>query len=110
LWAVLSKGLDILDFDYAEMRLFLNEKQNSTSWSWSRSSHQPELQESGLFKLELPLQCKEGKSFGELWLIKDLRRSLLTHYTLTRVEHLRRAVLRCLLSWQPNQHHPGPRI
>ena len=46
-----------------------------------------------LMKLELPLIDNENKMLGTLWLIKDLRRDTISHYTLRRVEHLRRTVI-----------------
>jgi len=45
-----------------------------------------------LLKLELPLVAQGRAAMGSLWLIKDLRRSTLSHYTLRRVEHLRRTI------------------
>jgi hypothetical protein len=48
-----------------------------------------------LFKLELPLQVGRNHA-GEIWLIKDLDRSPIHHYTLTRLEHLRRSISRSL--------------
>lgn len=48
-----------------------------------------------LFKLELPLES-ESQHLGELWVIKDLSRSPINHYTLTRIEHLRRSISRAL--------------
>ena len=46
-----------------------------------------------LFKLELPLSYNENKNFGTLWLVKDLQRDAISHYTLRRVEHLRRTLV-----------------
>jgi UDP-GlcNAc:undecaprenyl-phosphate GlcNAc-1-phosphate transferase len=47
-------------------------------------------------KLELPLIDNGNKMLGTLWLIKDLRRDTISHYTLRRVEHLRRTVIETL--------------
>ncbi len=49
-----------------------------------------------LLKLELPLIDNGNKMLGTLWLIKDLRRDTISHYTLRRVEHLRRTVIETL--------------
>jgi UDP-GlcNAc:undecaprenyl-phosphate GlcNAc-1-phosphate transferase len=46
-----------------------------------------------LLKLELPLIDNENKMLGTLWLIKDLNTDAISHYTLRRVEHLRRTVI-----------------
>jgi UDP-GlcNAc:undecaprenyl-phosphate GlcNAc-1-phosphate transferase len=50
-----------------------------------------------LFKLELPLidNCVHS-SFGTLWLEKSIRQDAISHYTLRRVEHLRRSMIRFL--------------
>jgi len=49
-----------------------------------------------LLKLELPLLAENKKNYGTLWLIKDLKRDPISHYTLRRVEHLRRTVIETL--------------
>jgi UDP-GlcNAc:undecaprenyl-phosphate/decaprenyl-phosphate GlcNAc-1-phosphate transferase len=49
-----------------------------------------------LLKLELPLLNDRNDNLGILWLIKDLKRNSFSHYTLRRVEHLRRSVTRTL--------------
>ena len=46
-----------------------------------------------LLKLELPLIDNGNKMLGTLWLIKDLNSDAISHYTLRRVEHLRRTVI-----------------
>ncbi|MGM0611732.1 MAG: MraY family glycosyltransferase [Thermodesulfobacteriota bacterium] len=100
LWQVISDGLEMLDFDYGEMRLDGKVAEDNVYFTWIHQNKEMDLSADGLFKLELPLQCREEESFGNLWLVKDLERSSLTHYTLTRIEHMRRAILRCLLSWK----------
>ena len=49
-----------------------------------------------LLKLELPLLAENNKNYGTLWLIKDLKRDPISHYTLRRVENLRRTVIATL--------------
>ena len=50
--------------------------------------------EDPLLKLELPLVDATGKrAIGVLWLVKDLKRDQITHYTFRRVEHLRRTIV-----------------
>jgi len=46
-----------------------------------------------LMKLELPLIDNGNEMLGTLWLIKDLNADAISHYTLRRVEHLRRTVI-----------------
>jgi UDP-GlcNAc:undecaprenyl-phosphate GlcNAc-1-phosphate transferase len=47
----------------------------------------------GLIRIELPLEGSEARQFGCLVLIKDTRLGNLSHYSLKRVEHLRRSVV-----------------
>jgi len=49
-----------------------------------------------LLILELPLLAEENQTFGTLWLIKDLKRDSINHYTLRRVEHPRRTLITAL--------------
>jgi len=37
--------------------------------------------------MELPLIDETGQSLGTIWLIKDLCRDAISHYTLRRVAH-----------------------
>ncbi len=54
-----------------------------------------------LLKLELPLVDATGeRAIGVLWLVKDLRRDQISHYTLRRVEHLRRTMIGVLTKLQ----------
>ncbi len=49
-----------------------------------------------LLKLELPLLDDRNNNLGMLWLVKDLKRNSVSHYTLRRIEHLRRSVTQTL--------------
>ena len=62
-----------------------------------------------LFKLELPLQLQDNH-VGELWVIKDIKHEPINHYTLTRIEHMRRSISRFLIRMQRSEdtHPPGP--
>ncbi|MBM9538633.1 hypothetical protein [Desulfobulbus alkaliphilus] len=51
-------------------------------------------------KLELPLMDEEGHNQGTLWLIKDLGKNPISHYTLRRIEHLRRTMVQTLVKLQ----------
>ena len=68
---------------------------NITLWGWSREGFDryKDFVKDCLMKLELPLINGENKNFGTLWIIKDLRRDSISHYTLRRVEHLRRSLI-----------------
>jgi len=65
---------------------------------WAREGFDRENDVTGesLLKLELPLLAEENKTYGTLWLIKDLKRDSISHYTLRRVEHLRRTLITTL--------------
>ncbi len=65
-------------------------------WTQNGFASKKDKCEACLLKLELPLLDDENKSLGTLWLIKDLRRSLFGHYTLRRIEHLRRTMTHTL--------------
>ncbi|MCP4601423.1 MAG: undecaprenyl/decaprenyl-phosphate alpha-N-acetylglucosaminyl 1-phosphate transferase [Proteobacteria bacterium] len=121
LWRHICGMTDWLDFDLAEMDLRDPERawgeetdsKDSRSgegpacignpsvgrrWVWIRDGFERNEDpcKEYLFKLELPLLVNGGKYRGALWLVKDLRRGSISHYTLRRVEHMRRSVTRTL--------------
>jgi UDP-GlcNAc:undecaprenyl-phosphate/decaprenyl-phosphate GlcNAc-1-phosphate transferase len=65
-------------------------------WTYNGFDSNDYLSQPCMFKLELPLQDEQYNDLGKLWLVKDLKRSPFSHYTLKRVEHLRRSVTRNL--------------
>jgi UDP-GlcNAc:undecaprenyl-phosphate GlcNAc-1-phosphate transferase len=98
LWQNITTAFKMLEFDMAE--LHLNSKNPSKfelqkEWAWMRDGFDEinDIRKECLFKLELPLLDTEKKKFGTLWLIKDLERDAISHYTLRRVEHLRRTLV-----------------
>ena len=103
LWDAVCKAAGELEMDFAEMRLHpelradLHNMDNSQCFRWSRDGFDvhSEAGKANLFKLELPLQVDRTHT-GEIWLLKDLDRSPIHHYTLTRLEHLRRSISRAL--------------
>jgi len=62
---------------------------------WTRDGFDSsnDIYKESLLKLELPLIDNGNKMLGTLWLIKDLNTDSISHYTLRRVEHLRRTVI-----------------
>jgi UDP-GlcNAc:undecaprenyl-phosphate GlcNAc-1-phosphate transferase len=52
--------------------------------------------EEHLLKLELPLMNHQGETLGRLWLVKDLKEDSIGHYSLKRLEHLRRGIIHAL--------------
>lgn len=95
----MCQGFERLGFDLTGMPLKqMLEMKNQTAendmiWTRENFDKDHDVCRECLMKMELPLIDKNGQSFGELWLLKDLKRSAITHYTLRRVEHLRRTVL-----------------
>jgi UDP-GlcNAc:undecaprenyl-phosphate GlcNAc-1-phosphate transferase len=101
LWKNMTLALKMLEFDLAE--LHLNSKnsidtkvQKQLVWTRDGFDRSNDICKECLLKLELPLMNSKGKNFGTLWLIKDLQRDTISHYTLRRVEHLRRTVVATL--------------
>ena len=118
LWKNVCRGLEKLKFDFAEMRLFFldgmprsagdRDQQPNTqprpSWdfSWKRNGFEcrEQICDNCLFKMELPLVAMSPfRNFGSFWLVKDLAQDPISHYTLRRVEHLRRSVVEKLVSY-----------
>ena len=103
LWSAICRAARELDMDFAEMRLtpdFGRGDRDSGAhecFRWSRDGFDVDdaAAKANLFKLELPLQVERIHA-GEIWLLKDLDYSSINHYTLTRLEHLRRSISRSL--------------
>jgi UDP-GlcNAc:undecaprenyl-phosphate GlcNAc-1-phosphate transferase len=103
LWDAVCEAAQELDMDFAEMRLadhldgFRRDKERTSCFRWSRDGFDLDASaaDANLFKLQLPLEVDRVHS-GEIWLLKDLDRSPIHRYTLTRLEHLRRSISRSL--------------
>jgi UDP-GlcNAc:undecaprenyl-phosphate GlcNAc-1-phosphate transferase len=114
LWGHVTQALDRLGFDFAEIDLKMNgesqnacsrptehgistfaDGQNGHAYRWQRNSgyHFETACAENLLKLELPLLDNGSRSLGHMRLVKDLNREAISHYTLRRVEHLRRSVM-----------------
>jgi len=107
LWEHTKIGLEILEMDMAELNFNsqnISDVQIQKKWLWTRKGFDEtnDICKECLLKLELPLLNPSEKSFGTLWLIKDLQRNAITHYTLRRVEHLRRTMVGTLDKLFPN--------
>ena len=102
LWEKICEAVEWLEFDLAEMRI-LDKQSEFTGqgcywWKngngrFGADSEEKLLKRKTAMKLELPLTSKGNGSYGTLWLLKDLKRDPVTHYTLRRIEHLRRSVI-----------------
>ena len=49
-----------------------------------------------LFRMEIDLCNDQGRNFGALVLLKNQAVAPVSHYTLNRIEHLRRSMLKAL--------------
>ena len=49
-----------------------------------------------LFRVEIDLCNDQGRNFGALVLLKNQAVAPVSHYTLNRIEHLRRSILKAL--------------
>ncbi len=116
MWENACRALEKLQFDFAEMKLYVHDRSScrrdpldgcktdkgvacSRDFSWKRTGFDSHghLCRDCLFKLELPLLIdRPSRNFGVLWLVKDLSRDPISHYTLRRVEHLRRSIVESL--------------
>ncbi len=101
LWNRICTALDKLDFDMAEMELLRSgngggKHKKGFHWTKNGFNRHARIYESSLFKLEMPLIGEQKEIYGTLWMIKDLKRNAISHYTLRRVEHLRRTVITTL--------------
>ncbi len=99
LWHNVTLAIEKLDFDLAELHFDKENAQlfgsggNVMTWQRVRSEKEFDFNEHCQFKLEMPLMQDQDTNYGILWLIKDLKRSNMSHYTLRRVEHLRRTTI-----------------
>ncbi len=98
LWANVTVAVEKLDFDMAELHFndLAGTLRNSgeTRMKWQlQGSEEFNFNEQYQFKLEMPLMDGVETTYGILWLVKDLKRSSMSHYTLRRVEHLRRTII-----------------
>ncbi|MEA3467349.1 MAG: MraY family glycosyltransferase [Thermodesulfobacteriota bacterium] len=99
LWNNVTVAIEKLDFDMAELHFNSEEKMLPVScgmtmkWQRDQGNDTFDFNEQFQFKLEMPLMADQEQTYGILWLIKDLKRSNMSHYTLRRVEHLRRTII-----------------
>jgi UDP-GlcNAc:undecaprenyl-phosphate GlcNAc-1-phosphate transferase len=74
---------------------FEGDSENKRQLFWTRDGFDSskDICKESLLKLELPLIGNGNKMLGTLWPVKDLNTDAISHYTLRRVEHLRRTVI-----------------
>ncbi len=97
LWENVCVAVEKLDFDMAELYFqrdfFPGFEEKKMRWTRQESSSGIDYTQPYQFKLEMPLMTRFETTYGILWLIKDVKRSDMSHYTLRRVEHLRRTII-----------------
>lgn len=99
MWERIVDALKVLKIDEAEIRLnrcYLGAKSNgSHHWAAYETDPVQDGCEQNILSIDLPLVADE-KSYGMLRLKKNLKLDSLSHYTLRRIEHLRRSIVRKL--------------
>jgi UDP-GlcNAc:undecaprenyl-phosphate GlcNAc-1-phosphate transferase len=107
LWQAVTASLEDLEFDCAEFSCSYKEiagknQEERKNFTWrKRDDCSPEtLTSACTLKIEMPLNHSKNSSchnFGTLLLIKNMEREAASHYTLKRVEHLRRSMVSTLI-------------
>jgi UDP-GlcNAc:undecaprenyl-phosphate GlcNAc-1-phosphate transferase len=100
LWDRITDALELLRIDRAEIRFdgVCCSAGEDNSYSWQGRATADVLgsyPENRFLSINLPL-ADEQNSYGTLYLAKDVIIDPITHYTLRRVEHLRRSIVRKL--------------
>ena len=98
LWENTVQALNQFEFDLGEMVLYngsgLDQPNPRFIWTKNGQDYTQIVNMSGTMKLEMPLIGRDDRVLGMLWLIKDMHNTNMSHYTLRRVEHLRRSILK----------------
>ncbi|MBV5327486.1 MAG: undecaprenyl/decaprenyl-phosphate alpha-N-acetylglucosaminyl 1-phosphate transferase [Chlorobium sp.] len=71
-------------------------RQSPPEWLWCNPYEEMDQHSRSLFRVEMDLQNDDGMTFGTLLLVKNQAVSPVTHYTLKRVEHLKRSIVKAL--------------
>ena len=71
-------------------------RQSPPDWLWCNPEQDMDQHNRSLFRVEMDLQNDEGVTFGTLLLVKNQAISPVSHYTLKRIEHLKRSVVKAL--------------
>jgi UDP-GlcNAc:undecaprenyl-phosphate GlcNAc-1-phosphate transferase len=109
LWQAVGQALASLEFDSGDLSLqyagFPAEQPRQQHFHWQRNTDfdLKALTQNCVLKIELPLHSIENKHcrhFGTLLLVKDMSSDLTSHYTLKRVEHLRRTIVSSLMTME----------
>jgi UDP-GlcNAc:undecaprenyl-phosphate GlcNAc-1-phosphate transferase len=120
LWDRIVDALELLKIDRAEIRFdgVCCAAGENNSYCWHGGATADVLgpcQDSRFLSINLPL-ADDQKCFGALYLAKDVISDPISHYTLRRVEHLRRSIVRKLVCFNGRgkvgdpapERSPGP--
>lgn len=71
-------------------------RQSPPDWLWCSPHQEMDQHNRSLFRVEMDLQDDDGITFGTLLLVKNQAVSPVSHYTLKRIEHLKRSIIKAL--------------
>ena len=71
-------------------------RQSPPDWHWCNPNQELDQHSRSLFRVEMDLQSDEGLTFGTLLMVKNQAVSPISHYTLKRIEHLKRSLVKAL--------------
>ena len=71
-------------------------RKSPPDWSWINPEMELDENNRSLFRMEVALTDKNSNKFGTLVMIKDQSLSPVDHYTLKRIEQLRRSIIKAL--------------
>jgi UDP-GlcNAc:undecaprenyl-phosphate/decaprenyl-phosphate GlcNAc-1-phosphate transferase len=93
LWEHVGQALAKMSIDHGTLHVV-----GCPEMTWSRQEFDAQkICASCLMRVDLPLLGPGGRpEYGHLTLVKDLRRECISHYTLRRIEHLRRSISEAL--------------
>lgn len=108
LWDRIVEAVVPLQLDYASLRFngvcfAVPLHDGHYTWKGKNLETRPKKCRHSVMTLELPL-ADDLKSYGSLCLKKDLQADPISHYTLRRIEHLRRSVVRKLRAFEAAQN------
>lgn len=73
-------------------------RKNPPDWLWCAPEQEMDEHNRSLFRVEMDLQNDAGVTYGTLLLVKNQAVAPVSHYTLKRIEHLKRSLIKALES------------
>lgn len=78
-------------------------RQTPPDWFWTNPHEAMDQHNRSVFRVEMDLQDDSHITYGTLLLIKNQAVSPVSHYTLKRIEHLKRSIIKALITIQREQ-------